>query len=160
MRRLAIATVLALTLTTALVGAGSAADQRPMSGEFTITLATTTPRCGGDLTLGFVGIGLATHLGRMTGTASNCTEYTLFTQAVPVYDGVAIFTAADGSTITTHYNGTQGAPVGGVAQVESTHTVVDGTGRFADAAGTWTLTGIIDFAAGSSTGDLAGWLSY
>ncbi len=110
--------------------------------------------------MSFEGVGNATHLGRITGVATNCTEFGLFTGAVPVFDGVATFTAADGSTITTSYDGTQSAPVAGVADVESTHTVVAGTGRFADAAGVWTLSGTIDFAAGSSVGTLSGWLSY
>lgn len=160
MRPLGIATVLALAAASILGGTAAASEQRPMRGEFTITIAATNPRCGDALTLGFDGVGLATHLGQLTGVASHCTEFTLFTQAVPLWDGVATFTAADGSTISTNYSGWQGTPVGGLAEVSSTHTIVGGSGRFAAAAGTWTLNNVIDFTTGSATGSLSGWLSY
>jgi hypothetical protein len=79
---------------------------------------------------------------------------------VPIADGIAHFVAADGSTITTHYEGTQQAPVDGIAIVDATHTIVGGTGRFADAAGEWQATGTIDFLTGTSTATLSGWITY
>lgn len=162
MRWFTIAVALSLMAALAISGTVLAGNEPPMKGRFTITLdPDTAPRCGANaLTLGFDGVGIATHMGRITGVASNCTEFGLFTGAVPIYDGRATFTAADGSTITTAYEGGQGAPTAGVAAVQTSHTVVSGTGRFEDAAGTWTLSGLIDFAAGSSTGTLSGWLSY
>jgi len=56
-------------------------------------------------------VGIATHLGRMEGTGANCTSFNLTTEAVPIWDGLATFVAADGSSITMTYEGTQGAPV-------------------------------------------------
>lgn len=160
MRTFTIALALALIGALAVAGLAGAASQRPMKGQFTISVTGTGSCDANHLRLNFAGAGHATHLGRITGVATNCTEFGLFTGAVPILDGVATFTAADGSTITTIYEGSQGAPVAGVAEVESTHTVVAGTGRFADAEGVWTLSGTIDFAAGSSAGSLSGWLSY
>ena len=139
----------------------AAADQRPMSGQFTARAAPTAPRCGPDaLTIGFEIEGVATHLGSLTGTGSNCTEFTLTTNAVAVWDGLVTLTAADGSTVTSTYAGAQGAPVAGIAPFENTLTITGGTGRFSDADGVWTLTGTLDFTTGSIDGRVAGWLSY
>ena len=139
----------------------AAADQRPMSGQFTAQAGPATPRCGPDaLTLGFEIKGVASHLGRLTGTGSNCTEFTLATNAVAVWDGLATFVAADGSTLSTTAEGTQGAPISGRAAFDITHTISGGTGRFAGATGIWAVTGIIDFTTGTIDGQVSGWLSY
>ena len=156
-----IAIPAALVLAAALAAPVGAAEQRPMSGRFTAQAAPTTPRCGPDaLALGFEIQGVASHLGRLTGTGSNCTEFTLATNAVAVWDGLATFVAADGSTINTTSEGTQGAPIAGQATFAISHTIAGGTGRFAEAAGVWEVTGVIDFTTGSVAGRVAGWLSY
>ena len=161
MRSFAIAAVLSLITALTISAATLGADQRPMSGGFTVGVVPVEQRCGpGALTIGFEGAGIATHLGRFTGSGTNCTSFDLATQSVPIYDGIATFLAADGSTITTHYEGTQQAPVAGVATVEATHTVVGGTGRFAGASGTWPSSGTIDFTTGSSSATLSGWITY
>jgi hypothetical protein len=146
----------------ALVAApGAAADQRPMTGQFTAQAAPATPRCGPDaLTLGFEIEGVASHLGSLAGAGSNCTEFTLTTNAVAVWDGLVTLIAADGSTLTSTYAGAQGAPLAGIAPFENTLTITGGTGRFADAEGVWTLTGVLDFTTGTIDGRVAGWLSY
>jgi hypothetical protein len=159
MRRYGVTAALAAMLMLTAAAPAAAGDQRPMSGGFTVGVVPTEPRCA-QLTIGFAGSGIATHLGRFTGTGTNCTTFDLATQAVPVFDGSATFIAADRSTITTRYEGTQAAPVGGVATTTTTHTVVGGTGRFADAAGVWESTGTIDFLTGTATATLSGWLSY
>jgi hypothetical protein len=139
----------------------AAADQRPMRGQFTAQAAPTTPRCGPNaLTLGFEIEGVASHLGSLTGTGSNCTELSLATNAVPVWDGLVTLIAADGSTLTSTYAGAQGAPVAGIAPFENTLVITGGSGRFTDADGVWTLTGVLDFTTGTIDGRVAGWLSY
>jgi hypothetical protein len=158
-RTAAIITLLLLGL--AIAAPTSAAIARPMSGSFTGTVFFAAPRCGANLlTVGFEGTGVATHLGRMTGLATNCTTFDLAGDAVPILDGEATFAAADGSTITATYAGAQDAPVDGVAAYENTATVTGGTGRFADASGSWTISGAVDFNTGAITGFLAGWLAY
>lgn len=150
-----------LILAASLAAPAAAADQRPMTGQFTAQAAPATPRCGPDaLTLGFEIEGVATHLGRLTGAGSNCTEFTLTTNAVAVWDGLATFVAADGSTLSTTSEGTQDAPVAGRAAFDITHTISGGTGRFGGAAGVWEVTGVIDFTTGVIAGRVAGWLSY
>ena len=131
-----------------------------MRGSFDGAIFLAAPRCGSDLTVGFSGEGNATHFGQLTGLATNCTIFSLGTSAAPVYDGEATFTAADGSTVTTTYEGNQAAPVAGIATYSTTITVVGGTGRFADAEGVWTVTGTIDFTTGSIDGQIDGWLAY
>lgn len=161
MRTRTTSVLLALMLgATVGTSAALAADRRPVNGQFTAQAGPAEPRCGDDLTLGFEIRGVASHLGAMTGTGSNCTEWTLATSAVAIWDGRATFVAADGSTLTTVSEGAQDAPVAGVAAFDVTHTITGGTGRFAGAAGVWTVTGVIDFNTGTISGQAAGWLSY
>lgn len=161
MRTIARAIALALLAALSLAAAAQAGDRRPMSGHFTVGVVPVEQRCGANaLTIGFEGAGIATHLGRMTGTGSNCTEFTLATDAVAIWDGIATYVAADGSSITLRYEGVQNTPVAGHATTTTTNTVVSGTGRFAGATGSWTGSGEIDFTSGFFTGGISGWISY
>jgi hypothetical protein len=153
--------VVAAAFAAAVAPPSIAAQQRPFSGRFTAQAAPATPRCGTDaLTLGFSISGTASHLGRFAGSGSNCTEFTLATSAVEIWDGVATFTAADGSTITTVSDGAQGAPVAGRASFVTNHTLIGGTGRFDGATGEWEVSGVIDFITGQIAGEAVGWLTY
>src|SRR5687768_10612335 len=108
MRTIARATALALLAALSIAAATQAGERRPMSGHFTVGVVPVEQRCGPNaLTIGFEGSGLATHLGRMTGTGSNCTEFTLATGAVAIWDGTATYVAADGSSISVTYTGVQ-----------------------------------------------------
>lgn len=161
MKRTIVSTGLALALALGAALPVSAAEERPFVGEFTGVGIGVDQRCGPDaLTLGHIVSGVATHLGRFTGTGSNCTEFTLATDAVAIWDGIVTVTAADGSTLTLSLEGSQSAPVAGAASYTHTDTVVGGTGRFADATGVLILTGTIDFNTFAITGTVAGWLSY
>jgi hypothetical protein len=161
MRSFTIAAVLALLGALGTSGLSLATDERPFSGEFAVGVVGVEQRCGaGALTIGFAGSGVASHLGRITGTGSNCTGFDLAAAAVPIYDGIASFIAADGSTLTFAYEGEQQAPVNLRATTTTTNTVIGGTGRFAGAAGTWTTVGSIDFVTGVFEGSFSGWISY
>jgi hypothetical protein len=160
MKATPMAIVLGLLLSLAVAAPVGAAEQRPMTGQFTAQAGPADPRCGDDLTLGFEIRGVAAHLGALTGTGSNCTEWSLATSAVAAWDGRATFVAADGSTLTTTSEGTQAAPVAGLATFAITHTIRGGSGRFADATGVWTVTGVLDFTTGTVSGQVTGWLSY
>jgi hypothetical protein len=150
-----------LMLAAAMAPAVAAGEQRPIKGSYTIAVVPVEQRCGPNaLTIGFEGVGVATHLGRMEGTGSNCTTFNLTTDAVPIWDGLATFVAADGSSISMTYEGAQDAPVDGQATAANTFTVVSGTGRFADASGSWTSSEVIDFTTGIDQGSFAGWISY
>ena len=161
MRTFALSMAFALLAALTLSASVLAGDQRPMRGHYTIGVAPVEQRCGPNaLTIGFEGVGIATHFGRMTGTGSNCTELTLATETVAIWDGIATYTAADGSSVTVSYEGVQGAPTGGVAMASTTSTVVSGTGRFEGAQGSWTASGTIDFTTGLVSDSFSGWISY
>jgi hypothetical protein len=161
MRSLLRATTLAVVASLALATATFATTERPMSGGFTVAVVPVDQRCGPNaLTIGFEGSGIATHLGRMTGTGSNCTELSLAQGAVGIWDGIATYVGADGSSITVAYDGVQQAPVAGVALATTSSTVISGTGRFAGATGAWEGSGTIDFTTGLFTGTFSGWVSY
>jgi hypothetical protein len=145
----------------ALTASVTASEQRPMRGHYTIAVVPVEQRCGPNgLTIGFEGVGIATHLGRMEGTGSNCTSFNLATEAVPIWDGLATFVAADGSSITMTYEGEQDPPVDGRATAASTFIVIAGTGRFEGATGSWPSSGVIDFTTGRFRGSFSGWISY
>lgn len=151
----------ALLLMSALATSVAAGEQRPMHGQYTIAVVLVAQRCGPDaLTIGFEGLGIATHLGWMEGSGSNCTSFNLTTEAVPIWSGLATFVGADGSSITMTYEGAQDAPVDGRATAANTFTVISGTGRFEDATGSWTSSELIDFTTGIDLGAFSGWISY
>lgn len=161
MKTFATMAALVLALTATVVAPAAANEQRPMQGRFSATAAPAAQRCGANaLTLGFEITGVATHFGVLSGLGSNCTEFSLATSAVAIWDGELTLAAADGSTLMTASNGTQGAPVAGIAGFVTTHTVTGGTGRFEGAAGVWTVSGTIDFTTGTLNGQVSGWLSY
>jgi hypothetical protein len=151
---------LALALALGAVAPVAATEQRPFLGEFTGSGLLAAQRCPGALTVGHTVSGVATHLGRFTGTGTNCTEFTLATQAVAIWDGIVTIHSADGSTLELSAVGSQAAAVAGVASYTHTDTVVGGTGRFAHAAGVLVLSGTIDFTTFAVTGTVSGWLSY
>lgn len=161
MRPVVLAVVLGLVATVSLFGSVLGGNARPMSASFTVGVVPVEQRCGPNaLTIGFQGTGIATHLGQMTGSGTNCTEFTLATGSVAIWDGILTLVAADGSTVTATYEGVQGAPVAGVATTTTTNTVVSGTGRFEDAEGSWTGSGVLDLTTGIFHGRFTGWISY
>jgi hypothetical protein len=70
--------------------------------------------------------------------------------------GTATFTAANGDTLTAGVVG-QATPTGPTAlSIVEVYTITGGTGRFADATGTFTLESTLDQTTGVSTGTLSG----
>jgi len=160
-RRISLATVLAGTIAMAAMAPALAGEQRPYQASFSGMGVAVEQRCGPDaLTLGFDVTGVATHMGRFTAFGTNCTEFTLATQAVAIWDGIIRVRAADGSTLTFSSVGHQDAAADGVAQAYQTLTVVSGTGRFDGAAGVLELVSTVDFATFTTEGTVSGWLSF
>ena len=161
MRPVVLAVVLALVAAMSLAGSVLGDTQRPMSASFTVGVVPVEQRCGSNaLTIGFQGTGIATHLGLLTGSGANCTEFSLATESVAIWDGVLTLVAADGSTITATYVGVQHAPVAGIATTTTTNAVVSGSGRFEGAEGSFIGSGELDFTTGVFHGQFSGWISY
>lgn len=166
MIRMIYAAILAMALAMMLAATVSAGDQRPFRARFSGAGIEVAQRCGANaLTVGFAVSGVATHLGKFAGTGSNCTEFTLLTEAVDIWDGVVDLEAADGSTLSLTSVGSQGTPTGGTAAFAQSLTVVSGTERFDGASGELARIGIIDFTQISDgivtvEGTVSGWLDY
>jgi hypothetical protein len=148
----------------AMLGAytlASAGAHRPMNGKIELLGGPTGESCSADsIRIELAGTGVTAHLGRVEVSATNCTGAELESGAAPITDGTATFTAADGSTVTVDYVGSQQAPTESIAEFTTTHTISGGTGRFTDAAGTWTIDGTVDLSIGLLLGDVSGWISY
>jgi hypothetical protein len=98
------------------------------------------------------GTGTATYLGKYT-------EHITLQIFLPTSHatGAATFTAANGDTLTAIVDG-QATPTAtpGVLSIVEVYTITGGTGRFADATGTFTLHSIVNQATGLSSGTLSG----
>jgi hypothetical protein len=123
------------------------ATQLPLHGSFTAAdRSTGTPP---TLQLQGTGEGNATHLGRITLTTAEVVSLVTATGT-----GTFNLTAANGDRLfATTAGGEDRFTPPNVSHVTLVATIVGGTGRFASAAGTFTMerTGIIDFVAGTST---------
>ena len=98
------------------------------------------------------GAGTATYLGKYTSHLT--AQINLLTSHAT---GAATFTAANGDTLTTTVEG-QATPTTtpGVLSVVEVYTITGGTGRFADATGSFTLNSTLDQVTGSSSGTFSG----
>jgi hypothetical protein len=97
------------------------------------------------------GTGNATHLGRFTVSAD-------FTVVMATGDatGTATWTAANGDQIRASVAGHGDIVVFPTATITETHTITNGTGRFADASGEITIERSANLVTGVSSGSLSG----
>ena len=99
------------------------------------------------------GGGAATHLGWYTFTLEGTVDLRNGTGA-----GSAEFVAANGDSIYTTFVG-QGVPTGGTPtenRVTETYTITGGTGRFAEAGGSFTMVRLLDTATEQTSGSFEG----
>jgi hypothetical protein len=98
------------------------------------------------------GTGHATQLGRFTATFDFQIDLTTLTSV-----GSFILTAANGDNISGTFTG-QGTPLEGALSVVETATITAGTGRFADATGSFTIERVLlaDSVTHSSSGSFDG----
>jgi hypothetical protein len=98
-----------------------------------------------------VGTGTATYLGRYTEHVVLQVNVLTMTST-----GTATFTAANGDTLTTNVAGhsTRTGPT--TLSIVEVYTITGGTGRFADATGSFTLESNLDQVTGVSSGTLSG----
>ena len=97
------------------------------------------------------GTGTATYLGRYT------EHVTLQINLLTSHSiGAATFTAANADTLTATVEGQATPASPGVLSIVEVYTITGGTGRFADATGSFTLESTLDTATGVSSGTFNG----
>ena len=98
------------------------------------------------------GTGEATHLGHFT----MLSVFTVIPPPVSTASGTATWTAANGDEISTTVSG-QAVVTFPTAAIAETHTITGGTGRFADASGTFIVRRSVNLLTlGDSSGSFAG----
>jgi hypothetical protein len=131
-----------------------ASEQVPLNGSFAAVEIDEVQ--GTTLFVNGSGTGNATHLGRYTVTFEAKVDL-LTLMGV----GTMTFVAANGDTLSTEFNG-QATPTSdpNIFLVVELETITDdGTGRFADAAGSFRLERVIDLTTGLSSGSFSGTIS-
>jgi hypothetical protein len=139
--------------TTIAVGAGVVAGV-PFKGEFEARLTQSTPLDPPLLSNLNEGAGHATQLGRFTLRIPHVVN-TMTRVATGTYE----FTAVNGDTLLAAFTG-QATPIApGVLAVVDAATITGGTGRFADAAGSFTVERVFTAATGQITASFTGTIS-
>jgi hypothetical protein len=131
-------------------GARVLANEVPFKGRLEGT-ATITPGTPPFLPVSIDGTGNATHLGRFTVEIPHVANTTNRT-SVGSYE----FTAANGDTLTGVFTGQSALTGPGVLSVVETVTITGGTGRFADAAGSFTVERLFNQVTRLTTGSFEG----
>jgi hypothetical protein len=147
------AAFMALVLVLSLASPVAAGDQVPFKGSLVGT-ATVTPLTPPLASVLIEATGNATQLGEFTVEIPH-----LVNQATRIVTGTYLFTAANGDTLTASFSG-QATLVGpGVLSVAETAVITGGTGRFADATGSFTTDRMFFVATGVTTGSFEGTIS-
>jgi hypothetical protein len=143
---------LALVATTALlasVAVSATAAETPFKGK--VDAVETGTVVGPTRFLVRDGGGTATHLGkyteRITMQINLPTRHSM---------GAATFTAANGDTLTATVEGQATPASPGVLSIVEVYSITGGTGRFADATGSFTLHSTANQATGVSSGTFSG----
>jgi hypothetical protein len=153
-RPLFLAVVAAMAVSLASIAASAVAAERPFKG--TVDAVEEGTVVGTIRSITREGGGNATHLGKYT---EHITMQINLTTRHAI--GAATFTAANGDTLTATDEG-QATPTAtpGVLSIVEVYTITGGTGRFADATGTFTLHSTVTQATGVSSGMFSGAIDY
>ena len=125
----------------------------PFKGRLEGT-ATITPGTPPFLSVSIEGTGNSTHLGRFTVEIPHVVNTTNRTST-----GTYEFTAANGDTLTASFTGQATLTAPGVLSIVETATLTGGTGRFADATGSFTVERSFNQVTGLTTGSFEGTIS-
>lgn len=133
-------------------GAGVLSNDQevPFKGRLEGT-ATITPGTPPFLSVSIVGTGNATHLGRFTVEIPHVVNTTNRTST-----GTYEFTGANGDTLTAGFTGQATLTAPGVLSIVETATITGGTGRFADATGSFTVERLFNQVTRLTTGSFEG----
>src|SRR5919109_2298120 len=137
-----------------LVSVSALAAETPFKGK--VNAVETVEVVFPTLSVTRDGTGTATYLGKFT-------EHITLQVDIPTSHatGIATFTAANGDTLTATVDG-QATPTTtpGVVSIVERYTITGGTGRFADATGSFTLEATLSQTAGVSSGTLSGTIDH
>jgi hypothetical protein len=150
-----------LGLATLLIAAqftpAAAGEQVPfkgtLEGSYAVVVNPGPPPVG---TFEGSGSGKATHLGRFTYEFPHEVN---FGSVPPAGIGTYTFTAANGDTLVAIFVGFSTPVEPGVVLVEEEALIVDGTGRFAGATGSFTVTRLVDQVNRTTVGSFTGTIS-
>ncbi len=148
MKRLFFALVATAALL-ASVAVSATAAETPFKGK--VNAVETGTIVGPTRFLVRDGGGTATHLGKYT-------EHITMQINLPTRHsmGAATFTAANGDTLTATVEGQATPESPGVLSIVEVYSITGGTGRFADATGSFTLHSTANQATGVSSGTFSG----
>jgi hypothetical protein len=142
-------------LTLCGLAAPAAANQVPFTATGTAVITQVTNLPGGLVQVDFSVTGTATHLGNVSGPLTRIQDHQ------GNFGSTAVFVSANGSSsVFLTING-QFERTGGKCVLTSTgtYTVTGGTGAFANATGSGTITTETDRCAGTATGTYSGTIS-
>ncbi len=137
--------------TATLVKAG---EKVPFHGTLDAVVSHAYGGPGIDLVT-LTGTGHGTQLGKFSFSAPHTVDTTTRTAS-----GTYTFTAANGDTLTATFTG-RATPTAtpGVVSIVETATITGGTGRFAGATGSFTVSRLYDRNADTTTGSFSGTIS-
>ena len=144
-----------VVLTLVGLAAPAAADQVPFTATGTAVVTGVTHLPGGLTQVDFSTSGTATHLGDFTGPLTRIQDhqgnFATTVVAVGANEKDSVFL-----TVSGHFEATHGSCV---VTSTGTYIVTGGTGAFANATGSGTITTEIDQCAGTATGTYTGTIS-
>jgi len=135
----------------AVSGGTAAVANRPFKGSFDGT-QTVTPGTPPFATVQMQGEGTGSHVGRFEIALPHTVNF-----ATATATGICTIIAADGSRIIASFSGQ--AQLGPIVSIVEQATITSGTGRFANASGTFTIHRTFDQASGRTTGEFEGTLA-